>query len=82
MTDAGWGWTVPEPQDRIDLILYRGKRLLPIDSRTYQGTAPVRPKPYQRQNDYPSDHAAVITDFRFYVGGKDTDVDDQMPLLF
>uniref|UniRef100_A0A914WR46 Endonuclease/exonuclease/phosphatase domain-containing protein n=1 Tax=Plectus sambesii TaxID=2011161 RepID=A0A914WR46_9BILA len=62
-TDLGWGWTVPEPQDRIDMILYSGKRLKPIHSQPYQGKELVRRKPNEFENDYPSDHFAVITDF-------------------
>ncbi|WP_217239584.1 HAD-IA family hydrolase [Streptomyces sp. AC555_RSS877] len=50
----------PEPQDRIDFVLHRGLRVL--DSRTYVSGRP-RPWPDVEDNDWPSDHAAVITTF-------------------
>ncbi|EFO18696.1 hypothetical protein LOAG_09798 [Loa loa] len=64
MTSSGWSWTIPEPQDRIDYIFYRGSLLSPIQSYTYQGNVTVYPKPFHWKNDYPSDHFAVITTFR------------------
>uniref|UniRef100_A0A9J2PJD4 Endonuclease/exonuclease/phosphatase domain-containing protein n=1 Tax=Ascaris lumbricoides TaxID=6252 RepID=A0A9J2PJD4_ASCLU len=62
-TSAGWGWTIPEPQDRIDFIFYKSPLLEPINSYTYQGRDVVWPKPYHWHNDYPSDHFAVVTKF-------------------
>lgn len=50
----------PEPQDRIDYILHRG--LAVLDSRTYVSGTP-RPWPDVFGNDWPSDHAAVLTTF-------------------
>ncbi|WP_171109239.1 HAD-IA family hydrolase [Streptomyces sp. Z423-1] len=50
----------PEPQDRIDYILHRSLRVL--DSRTYVAGTP-RAWPDVAGNDWPSDHAAVITTF-------------------
>jgi HAD superfamily hydrolase (TIGR01509 family) len=50
----------PEPQDRIDFVLHRGLRVL--DSRTCVSGVP-RPWPDVADNDWPSDHAAVITTF-------------------
>ncbi len=50
----------PEPQDRIDFVLHRGLRVL--DSRTYVSGRP-RLWPDVEDNDWPSDHAAVITTF-------------------
>lgn len=50
----------PEPQDRIDFVLHRGLRVL--DSRTYVTGTP-RTWPDVEDNDWPSDHAAVITTF-------------------
>ncbi|MDX3117300.1 HAD-IA family hydrolase [Streptomyces scabiei] len=50
----------PEPQDRIDFVLHRGLRVL--DSRTHVTGCP-RPWPDVEDNDWPSDHAAVITTF-------------------
>ncbi|WP_055492907.1 HAD-IA family hydrolase [Streptomyces sp. TP-A0356] len=50
----------PEPQDRIDYVLHRG--LTVLDSRTYVVGTP-RPWPEVAGNDWPSDHAAVLTTF-------------------
>ncbi|MCW7941095.1 hydrolase [Streptomyces hygroscopicus] len=50
----------PEPQDRIDYVLHRG--LTVLDSRTYVVGTP-RPWPDVAGNDWPSDHAAVVTTF-------------------
>ncbi|MDN3022440.1 HAD-IA family hydrolase [Streptomyces sp. S.PB5] len=55
--DGGDG---PEPQDRIDFVLHRGLRVL--DSRTHVSGTP-RTWPDVEDNDWPSDHAAVITTF-------------------
>jgi endonuclease/exonuclease/phosphatase family metal-dependent hydrolase len=49
-----------EPQDRIDFVLHRG--LAVLDSRTYVSGTP-RPWPDVAGNDWPSDHAAVVTTF-------------------
>ncbi|MFC8350661.1 HAD-IA family hydrolase [Streptomyces sp. NPDC057280] len=62
--DPGHTWSPvvvhPEPQDRIDFVLHRGLRVL--DSRTFVSGSP-RPCPDVADNDWPSDHAAVITTF-------------------
>ncbi|MFF4348527.1 HAD-IA family hydrolase [Streptomyces sp. NPDC001530] len=50
----------PEPQDRIDFVLHRGLSVL--DSRTVVTGAP-RVWPDVAGNDWPSDHAAVLTTF-------------------
>ncbi|GAA3158621.1 hypothetical protein GCM10010521_53380 [Streptomyces rameus] len=50
----------PEPQDRIDYVLHRG--LTVRDARTLVTGRP-RPWPDVAHNDWPSDHAAVITAF-------------------
>ncbi len=50
----------PEPQDRIDYVLHRGLRVL--DSRTWVTGTPA-PWPDVADNDWPSDHAAVVTTF-------------------
>lgn len=50
----------PEPQDRIDYVLHRG--LTVLDSRTLVTGTP-RPWPDVAGNDWPSDHAAVVTTF-------------------
>ncbi|WP_225836681.1 HAD-IA family hydrolase [Streptomyces sp. NK08204] len=51
----------PEPQDRIDYVLHRGG-LTVRDSRTLVTGAP-NPWPEVAGNDWPSDHAAVLTTF-------------------
>ncbi|WP_267882982.1 HAD-IA family hydrolase [Streptomyces bicolor] len=53
----------PEPQDRIDFVLHRGLRVL--DSETYV-SGRSRPWPDVEDNDWPSDHAAVITTFSLH----------------
>ncbi|MFI2764196.1 HAD-IA family hydrolase [Streptomyces echinatus] len=50
----------PEPQDRIDYVLHRG--LAVLDARTLVTGSP-RPWPDVAGNDWPSDHAAVLTTF-------------------
>ncbi|MGW1797754.1 HAD-IA family hydrolase [Streptomyces sp. NPDC001984] len=50
-----------EPQDRIDFVLHRG--LTVLGSRTLVTGTP-RPWPDVADNDWPSDHAAVVTAFR------------------
>lgn len=50
----------PEPQDRIDYVLHRG--LTVLDARTLVTGTP-RPWPDVTDNDWPSDHAAVVTTF-------------------
>lgn len=52
----------PEPQDRIDYVLYAGTGLKVLDSRTLVTGTP-RTWPDVEDNDWPSDHAAVITTF-------------------
>ncbi|MEV5986278.1 HAD-IA family hydrolase [Streptomyces sp. NPDC052051] len=49
-----------EPQDRIDYVLHRG--LTVLDSRTVVTGTPS-PWPDVADNDWPSDHAAVLTTF-------------------
>ncbi|MCZ4510979.1 HAD-IA family hydrolase, partial [Streptomyces sp. ActVer] len=58
----------PEPQDRIDYVLYAGAGLRVLDSRTLVTGTP-RTWPDVEDNDWPSDHAAVITTFA--LGGGD-----------
>jgi hypothetical protein len=59
-----WDWTVPEPQDRIDLILYKpSSKFRPLHSYTYAGKGPLKPIPEQFDNEWPSDHYAVVTEF-------------------
>ncbi|MFC8513812.1 HAD-IA family hydrolase [Streptomyces sp. NPDC057257] len=52
----------PEPQDRIDYVLHNGHGLDVIDARTVVTGVP-RPWPDVAGNDWPSDHAAVLTTF-------------------
>ncbi|MGI5460735.1 HAD-IA family hydrolase [Streptomyces sp. CA-249302] len=51
-----------EPQDRIDYVLHNGRGLEVLDSRTVVTGVP-RPWPDVAGNDWPSDHAAVLTTF-------------------
>ncbi|MDX6761675.1 endonuclease/exonuclease/phosphatase family protein, partial [Streptomyces sp. F8] len=53
----------PEPQDRIDFVLHAGDRLTVLDSATL-ATGRIAPWPDVAANDWPSDHAAVVTTFR------------------
>ncbi|WP_333761736.1 HAD-IA family hydrolase [Streptomyces sp. IBSBF 2390] len=55
----------PEPQDRIDYVLHRG--LTVLDSRTLVTGTP-RAWPDVAGNDWPSDHAAVVTTFALPAG--------------
>ncbi|GMR40258.1 hypothetical protein PMAYCL1PPCAC_10453 [Pristionchus mayeri] len=57
-----WDYTIPEPEDRIDFIFYRGP-LRPSSSFPYAGTSPLTPIPHQWDNEWPSDHYAFITEF-------------------
>ncbi|XGW04757.1 hypothetical protein V3C99_015714 [Haemonchus contortus] len=57
-----WEFNIPEPQDRIDFIYYKGSAR-PVRSFLYAGYEPLRPMPFHRHNDYPSDHFALITEF-------------------
>lgn len=52
----------PEPQDRIDYVLHNGRGLRVLDSRTVVSGAP-RAWPDVAGNEWPSDHAAVLTTF-------------------
>lgn len=54
----------PEPQDRIDYVLHAGGRLTVLDSTTL-ATGRIAPRPYVAANEWPSDHAAVVTTFRY-----------------
>ena len=54
--------TRPEPQDRIDYVLHNGRGLEVVDSRTVVTGVP-RTWPDVADNDWPSDHAAVLTTF-------------------
>ncbi|KAI6190493.1 Endo/exonuclease/phosphatase domain-containing protein [Aphelenchoides bicaudatus] len=59
-SSSEWNWSIPEPHDRIDFIYYRSQQLRTIDSQPYAGEF----KPYPadvKQNDWPSDHYAVVS---------------------
>ncbi|KPI17112.1 HAD-superfamily hydrolase, subfamily IA, variant 3 [Actinobacteria bacterium OK074] len=58
----------PEPQDRIDYVLHNGRGLRAVASTTFVAGTP-RPWPEVAGNDWPSDHAAVITTFAMDVLG-------------
>ncbi|MFJ5215103.1 HAD-IA family hydrolase [Streptomyces sp. NPDC088354] len=64
--DPGTTWSpvnpAPEPQDRIDFVLYAGSGLEVLDSTTLV-TGDPRPEPDVASNAWPSDHAAVVTTF-------------------
>jgi len=60
----GWGGTIPEPQDRIDMIFYKSSRWSPVAAKVYVGSEPIQPKPNHYHNDWPSDHASVVVDFK------------------
>lgn len=61
----GWPGMIPEPQDRIDMILYKTNQWVPVTAETYAGTEPITPKPNYQQNDWPSDHFSVVVDFQY-----------------
>ena len=66
--NPGTTWTTvnaSEPQDRIDFIMYRSPQLVPYNSYTYCGSEPLGQAPNFTQNDYPSDHYAVVTNFYY-----------------
>lgn len=59
-------WTnKPEPMDRIDYIYYKSYNLRPISSRIYEGNEAFPMGSDPASFDWPSDHAAVITDFAY-----------------
>lgn len=59
--------TRSEPQDRIDFIYYRGDGIRPIDASVYSGSKLIAPLPHIDNNDWPSDHFSVISDFQLIV---------------
>uniref|UniRef100_A0A914C8V1 Endonuclease/exonuclease/phosphatase domain-containing protein n=1 Tax=Acrobeloides nanus TaxID=290746 RepID=A0A914C8V1_9BILA len=73
LTDIGITWstvcklyentTEPEPQDRIDFIYYLGANIDAIESKLYAGIEKIETSPNHEENDWPSDHFAVISDF-------------------
>lgn len=71
----GYTWspvfTDLEPQDRIDFILFKGSQLAVLTSETFHPVVEVqvldanRPLTPTRNNTWPSDHAAVVTQFHW-----------------
>ena len=59
-----WGGTIPEPQDRIDMIFYKNHALLIEKISIYAGEQPLSPIPHHQNNDFPSDHFALIADLK------------------
>ncbi|SHF14857.1 endonuclease/exonuclease/phosphatase family protein [Streptoalloteichus hindustanus] len=55
----------PEPQDRIDFVHYAG-RIRVLDSRAVVVGTP-KPVPHHADNEWTSDHRAVVTTFRLPV---------------
>ncbi|KIH53254.1 hypothetical protein ANCDUO_16624 [Ancylostoma duodenale] len=66
-----WEFQIPEPQDRIDFIFFKGGvspdsgNIFPVESFLYSGAEPLKPIPDHIYNDYPSDHFALITEFHY-----------------
>lgn len=57
-----------EPEDRIDFIYYGGRNIKPTDSITYPSVAEeIACYPNHSDNDWPSDHCAVLTDFEIQI---------------
>ncbi|EFP05876.1 hypothetical protein CRE_27203 [Caenorhabditis remanei] len=59
-----WNYTIPEPQDRIDFLFYRGP-VVPYQILTYSGCEKPQRIPFHAHNDYPSDHFSVFADYTF-----------------
>ncbi|UNI20636.1 hypothetical protein JDV02_006708 [Purpureocillium takamizusanense] len=70
LVDPGWTWSPifndnegrPEPNDRIDFVYHRG--LTTLDSSAVVVGSP-EPEPNHQDNEWTSDHAAVLTLFAF-----------------
>jgi len=58
---------LPEPQDRIDYVFYKGAGVTPTDARVFVTGHPAD-FPNHKANEWPSDHAAVIVDFELAPG--------------
>ncbi|GJD04132.1 endonuclease/exonuclease/phosphatase family [Colletotrichum higginsianum] len=54
----------PEPMDRIDFVYYRSRRLEVVSSSSLVVGEP-RPQPDHGENEWTSDHAAVLSVFSF-----------------
>ncbi|KAL7936535.1 Endonuclease/exonuclease/phosphatase [Trichoderma chlorosporum] len=53
----------PEPLDRIDFVYHKGQALKVLRSETLVAGEPT-PEPDQRNNEWTSDHAAVMTTYK------------------
>ncbi|KAI6233615.1 Endo/exonuclease/phosphatase domain-containing protein [Aphelenchoides fujianensis] len=62
---SGWNYTIPEPQDRLDFVFHKHPQLEVLDAFVYGGNDPLSPIPFHKENTYPSDHFAMIIDFKF-----------------
>ncbi|KAI6199947.1 Endonuclease exonuclease phosphatase domain containing protein [Aphelenchoides besseyi] len=59
-----WNYTIPEPQDRLDFVFHKHPKLEVIDAVVYSGNVSLLPIPQHKENAYPSDHFAIIVDFK------------------
>ncbi|CAL2042599.1 unnamed protein product [Caenorhabditis brenneri] len=74
LTDPGFTWSpvmkyntelkMNEPQDRIDFLFYKGP-IIAEKCETYYGNKKEDLTQNVEDNDYPSDHAAVVADYVF-----------------
>ena len=62
---------LPEPQDRIDLIFYKGQNITNISCDVATGMEEVNHYPNHLDNDWPSDHAAVVGHFEVNLCGNE-----------
>ena len=68
------GNNLPEPQDRIDLIFYIGQNITNLFCDLTTGMEEVNHYPNHLDNDWPSDHAAVVGQFEVDIlGGENLD---------
>jgi hypothetical protein len=65
---------LPEPQDRIDLIFYKGQNITNLSCDVTTGVEEVNLYPNHLDNGWPSDHAAVVGQFEVDIlGGENLD---------
>uniref|UniRef100_A0A7E4UUM1 Endo/exonuclease/phosphatase domain-containing protein n=1 Tax=Panagrellus redivivus TaxID=6233 RepID=A0A7E4UUM1_PANRE len=60
-----WSTLKTSTPERISFILFNSPKLIPVDSFIYSGCLPLKEKPNHRNNDFPSMHYAVVTDFLY-----------------
>lgn len=58
------GEDLPEPQDRIDFIYYKGKGLDVVESKDFVVGKP-KVDPDYKENEWTSDHAVILTTFKW-----------------